>query len=579
MRRAGWGVLWGVGLVSATLFFIGLGSAPFLDPPEGMHAEIAREMVLLGDWITPRFNGVRYFDKPPILYWLMASSFSLVGPSEWAARFWSASAAVGTALLTARLGSILGSSRVGLISGLVVGANLEFFLFGRVVKPDAVFVFFILLAYTGFLLAYRGAGRWALLLCYASLGLTVLAKDFLGAVGPVLVIALFFLFTGERPPRARWLPWAGVALFLLIAVPWYAAMEWKNAGFLWYVVVDNHLLNFARQRVFPDEDIPLTAAEFLGVTAIGFFPWSLALPWAFVRAFRRPWTSLEARGWLLLGLWGGVVLAFFTISPFRLPHYALPAFPALALLVGKLWDDVLSGSPGAPSFRTLLVPPLVVLVGLTALCLVAWRGEVSLPSGTLSLADVPTRNLDARGQATPFAPYSQLRPLLGTLALVFGAGSLGLGVAVWRGLPSFGLGVLLATLLAFLPVTVKGLTLVSKSRSVMPLAEAISQTAGPQDLLVHEGALENSGALFLYLPGPVKIVDGLQSNLAFGATFPEASGVFWDRERLRASWGGDRRVFLLSVVKPEKSVVSELPPANVHLVSRGGGRWLYTNRP
>lgn len=579
MRQSGWGVLWGVGLVAAALFFFGLGNVPFMDPPEGMHAGIAREMGVLGDRVTPHFNGVRYFDKPPLLYWLIALGFSLVGPSEWAARFWSALAAFGTALLTAHLGSIVGSARVGLISGLLVAANLEFFLFGRVVKPDAVFVFLILLAYTGFLLAYRGAGHWALLLCYGSFGLTVLAKDLLGFVGPVLVIALFFLLTRDRQPRARWFPWAGVALFLLIVVPWHLAMEWNNNGFLWYVVVDNHLLNLARQRVFPDEDIPLTAAEFLGVTALGFFPWSLMLPWAFIRAFRRPWVSLEARTWLLLALWGGVVLAFFTFSPFKLPHYALPAFPALALLVGKLWDDVLGRSPGAPSFRTLLVPPLIVLAGLTALCLIAWRGEVSLPPGALSLADVPTRNLDARGQSAPFASYAQLQPLLGTLALVFGAGSLGLAVAVWRGFPRFGLGVLMATMLAFLPVTVEGLTLVSKSRSVKPMAEALSLKAGPQDLLVHEGALENSGALFIYLRRPMKIVDGLQSNLAFGATFPEAREVFWDRERLRASWGGRGRVFLLSVVKPEKSVVSVFPPASVHLVSHGGGRWLYSNRP
>jgi hypothetical protein len=137
----------------------------------------------------------------------------------------------------------------------------------------------------------------------------------------------------------------------------------------------------------------------------------------------------------------------------------------------------------------------------------------------------------------------------------------------------------MATMLAFLPVTVEGLTLVSKSRSVKPMAEALSLKAGPEDLLVHEGALENSGALFIYLRRPMKIVDGLQSNLAFGATFPEAREVFWDRERLRASWGGRGRVFLLSVVKPEKSVVSVFPPASVHLVSHGGGRWLYSNRP
>ena len=571
--------MWGVGLVAAALFFTGLGKAPFLDPPEGLHAAIAREMGLRGDWVTPHFNGVRYFDKPPLLYWLMALSFSLAGPVEWAARLWSALAAFGTALLTAHVGSMLGSARAGLISGLVVAANLELFLFARVVKPDALLVFFILVAYTGFLLAYRGGRPWALVLGYGALGLTVLTKDPLGAVGPVVVITLFFFLVRERPPRSRWLSWTGVGLFLAIVLPWYSAMEWKNHGFLWYTVVDNHFLNFARQRVFPDEDIPLTAAEFLGVTAIGFFPWSLMLPWAFAAAFRRPWASPAARPWLLLGLWGGVVLAFFTISPFKLPHYALPAFPALALLVGKLWDDVLGGAPGAPSFRTLLVPPLAVLAGLTVVWLLAWRGEVSLPSGALSLADVPARNLDARGGSVPFAPFGGLQPLFGSLALVFGAGTLGLLVAVWRGLPRFGLGVLLATILAFLPVSVEGLNLFSESRSVRPMAEALSLKAGPQDLVVHEGALENSGALLVYLRRPLRIVDGLQSSLAFGATFPEAREVFWDRAELRARWNGPERMLLLSVVKPGKSVVREFPPERVHLVTQGGGRWLYSNRP
>jgi len=111
------------------------------------------------------------------------------------------------------------------------------------------------------------------------------------------------------------------------------------------------------------------------------------------------------------------------------------------------------------------------------------------------------------------------------------------------------------------------------------MAEALGLEAGPQDLLVHEGALENSGALLVYWSRPIKIVDGLQSNLAFGATFPEAREVFWDRAELGARWNGQERVLLLSVVKPEKSVVREFPPERVHLVSQGGGRWLYSNLP
>ncbi len=573
------GMLWAVCLVAAALYFVRLGQAPFIDPPEGLHAAIAREMVLRGDWITPHFNGVRYFDKPPLLYWLMAAGFRLVGPSEAAARFWSALATFGTALLTAWLGTRVGSERLGLIAGLVVAANLEVFLFGRFVKPDLVFVFLILLASASFIVAYQESSRRALLVCYAGLGATVLAKDLLGAVGALAVFALFFLLTRERDRAVRWLPWTGLALLGLIVIPWHLAMEWRNPGFLWYTVVDNHLLNVIRQRVFPDEDIPLTAGEFLGVTAIGFFPWSLALPWALVRAFRTPWQSLEDRILLLLGLWSLGVLAFFTLSPFRLPHYGLPAFPAMALLVAKVWDDALTGSSRAPAPRTLLVPPLVVLAGLAVFCFAAWRGEVTLPSGTLSLADVYSRNLEVRGQNAPFIPYAQLRPLMATLALIFGVGSLGIGVAVWRRLPRFGLGVLLGVMVAFLPVTVEGFTLFAKTRSVRPIADFIKQTAGPQDLVVHEGALENSGSLVLALGRSITIVDGRESDLAFGATFPEGREIFWGADHLREAWGGTRRVFLVSLVKPERSVVRELAPGSVHLLLTTGGRWLYSNRP
>lgn len=164
------GLLLGVAVVAAALYLLRLGHAPFVDPPEGLHAEIAREMLRLGDWITPHVNGVRYFDKPPVMYWLMAGSFAVAGVSEATARMWSALAAVGVAAVTARLGFMLGGARVALLAGLIVIANLGMYLYGRLVKPDMVFILCIVLAYAGFTVAYKGAGRWGLVIFYASLG-------------------------------------------------------------------------------------------------------------------------------------------------------------------------------------------------------------------------------------------------------------------------------------------------------------------------------------------------------------------------------------------------------------------------
>src|SRR5207248_10344135 len=161
------------------------------------------------DWITPRVNGVRYVDKPPLLYWLVSATLALLGPTPFAARLGPALAAVGVAAVTARLGVMLGGARAGLLAGLMVAANLGMFLCGRIVKPDLVFVLWLTLAWAGFAITYRGGGRRGLALFYAALGLAAMTKDLLGALGPLAVVAMFFWLTGERP-LTLWVPWWGV---------------------------------------------------------------------------------------------------------------------------------------------------------------------------------------------------------------------------------------------------------------------------------------------------------------------------------------------------------------------------------
>jgi 4-amino-4-deoxy-L-arabinose transferase-like glycosyltransferase len=570
------GITLGVAVVALGLFLIGLGRAPFLDPPEGFHAAVAQAMTRSGDWITLRINGVRYFDKPPLLYWLMATSFGAAGVTPLAARLPGALAAVGVAAVTARLGMLLGGPRLGLLAGLMVGANLGVFLYARIVKPDLLFVLIILLAYAGFILAYRGAGRWALVVFYASLGVATLAKDMLGALGPCVVIALFFWWSRERP-LAPWVPWWGPLLTAAIALPWYLLVEHRHPGFLWYTIVDNHLLNFTRQRVFPDEDVPLGAFEFVLVTGAAFLPWALAAPWAVARVLRAPWSDATARLWALLGLWAVVVIGFFTVSPFKLPHYGLPAFPALALLVARVWDESIEATAGSLRPRTLLVPVSVVFALAAVAAGVAWSGVLPVPAETLTSLDVTTRNSAARGGVVAGASLERYAAVLGRCTLVFVLGTLGMVVAVWRRAPGLGVGVALATMVAFLPVAADGMTTFARTRSAATVVDALARAAAPGDVVVHEGPLENTGSLLLRIAGPIRVVDGLQSNLAFGATFADSRDLFWDAPRLQAAWEGPQRVFLVSGVDPGRSVVRGLPSGRVHVVARGGGRWLYTN--
>src|SRR5438552_7252592 len=175
-------------------------------------------MVVAGDWITPRIDGVRYVDQPPLLHWLVSASFGAAGVTPLAARLWPALAAGGCAAVTARLGVVLGGPRLGLLAGLMVAANLGMFVYGRIVAAELPFMLCVTLAWAGFALAYVGDRRRGLALFYAGLGLAMLTKGFLAAVGPLLVVAVFFWLTRERPV-GPWIPWWGVLLAGVVALP------------------------------------------------------------------------------------------------------------------------------------------------------------------------------------------------------------------------------------------------------------------------------------------------------------------------------------------------------------------------
>jgi 4-amino-4-deoxy-L-arabinose transferase-like glycosyltransferase len=561
-----------VAVVSAAVSLIGLGWTPFVDPPEGVHAQIAREMLADGHWITPRLNGVRYFDKPPLPYWLMAVAFTVADPTPAVARLSCAMAAIGVSVATAVLGGVLRGPRVALLAGLIASANLGLYVYGRVVKPDLPFVFCITLAWLGFALAWRGTHAW-LALFYGALGLAAITKDVLGAIGPLAAVLLFLAWQHERPLR-RWFPWWGLGILLALVVPWYVAVELQNRGFIWYTVVDNHLLNVARQRMFPDEDVPLGSLEFLSVTVAAFLPWSLVVPTGVVRASRGWDGGRGGRLWKLVALWTAGVVGVSALSPFKLPHYGLPAFPAAALLAAGVYDDAIERTGQA---RALAVSSLLIFTAIAAAFVVAASGAIPPGLEALTSVDVATRNLAARGEVAPAAPRAAWHAVFVAGAALFVVAAGMSGLAAWRRSARLAVFASIAAMIAFLPVAGAGMAEFGRSRSAAPVAEALARRVGTEDVVVHEGALENSGSVLLGLARPVRILNGLQSNLAYGATFPDARETFWDEARLLQEWQGGRRHFLVTATAPERSIVRRLPPGQVHLLARSAGHRLYAN--
>ncbi len=616
LRDVGVALVSAVGL-AALLLAPGLGAAPLDDPGEGQHAEIAREM-LGGSWITPRLNGVRYFDKPPLLYWLTAAAFHRLGPTEGAARL----ASLAGALLAVAGTTILGVGLLGRGGGFLAGAALLscalFAAFARYVRPETLFVAGISWGFAGLLLGMCGrpfaaaaftdfsnagaqkwpphspsggqplesevrsspsggqpvASRWALVGCGA-LGVAALAKDPLGLIGPVGAVAGALWLAGRLRPVRAWLPVGGVVLMLALGAGWYVAVAARESSFLWYTVIDNHVLNVARMRAFPDEDVPLSALEFAAAASFGAFPWILAAGVTVVGlARRRAWRDPAETAWIALALWATGVIALFTLSPFKLPHYGLPAYPAVALLAARAWRD-----PGAPRQGLILAHlALFVLLGAG----LAWWGAGdgrAFTATVFGVTDVYSRKEAAWGQASPYPPWSDLQPLLVRGAVLLLAGAAVLAVAAARRSARLGAAAVAAVMLLLMPVVGDGLAATSRARAVAGMAREIRDRLGPADVLVLEGPIENAGALEFYSGHRPALLDGRRSVLGIGATFADAADTFWTPARFTEAWASPRPPYLLTTREPARSIAAELPPDSVRLLAADNGRWLYGHAP
>ena len=418
---------------------------------------------------------------------------------------------------------------------------------------------------------------WTYVGC-AALGAASLVKDPLGLLGPLAAVGIALALRGRERSLSlsSWLPWGGVVLLLTIGFGWYVVAAVRNAGFLWYTVVDNHLLNALRLRHFPDEDIPLSSAEFLAVSSLGALPWIIPAAMTVTSlARRRAWRDPAETPWVALAIWAIGVFVLFAVLPFKLPHYAVPAYPAIALLATRGWQD-----------RD--ARPFWLIAGHAALFAVLAIGSV-VTAGTdgkmftdfvFSATDVYTRKETVRGETSPLPPWDALVPLVSRAAVICTLTSVALVLALVRRSGRLALAVVTAGMLAFMPLVEAGRDLVGARRAVAEMGRAIGHEMGPADALVHEGPIENSGALEFYSGRRPALLDGRKSVLGIGATFPDAGDTFWDTERFTREWlAGDRRLLLLSPWSPSSSVIASLPPESVRMLRSENGRRLYDNQP
>jgi 4-amino-4-deoxy-L-arabinose transferase-like glycosyltransferase len=345
-------------LAAIAIWFGNLDYRKLIKPDEGRYAEISREMAATGDWVTPRLNGIKYFEKPPMQYWAGAAAMRTFGVTEWTARLWPALTGVLGVALAWFAGHVLFGARAGMFAGVVLASSVMYVATGHLNTLDMGLTFFLFLALCAFLLGHRDlatdrANAFWMHVAWAAMAGAVLSKGLVGLVIPGASLFLYSLVSRDLGIWRRLHIVTGLVLFLLICAPWFVIVSLRNPEFPWFFFVHEHFLRYTTTVHRREEPW----FYFLPLFAAGALPWLIVMLDAWWRgAVPQPRAAFHERRFLVI--WSLFVLAFFSVSGSKLPPYILPMFPALALLTG--WRlDTMSG-------RTLawqLWPMVVIAVG------------------------------------------------------------------------------------------------------------------------------------------------------------------------------------------------------------------------
>lgn len=445
--------------VCAVLFFSAPGFRSLWETDEARYAEIPREMVLSGDWVTPTLNYVKYFEKPPLTYWLVALSYKMFGVSGASARLVPAMCGFLTVLIVFLLARSQSDAGGGLASGLILATSLMFFGLSRILMTDMVLCLGVVMALYGSWqtrLGYRH-GPYAFWLGCA---IGFLSKGLLGPGLPAMATVFFVLATREWRLLAWLANWRAMVMCAALCLPWVILVSWKNPGFFTYFFIDEHfgrLLTTRHQRYEPPW-------FYFMLLPAALFPWVAILPWTLIRSWPgKQWLAEENRGWLFCAIWFASFFVFLTVSSSKMIHYLLPALPALALIMGQVLAVA-----GAGGWRNWAAPGL--RASLTALALVTMAVGAGL---ALAPAFSPEISYDQAG----LIPL--LGPILASAAALF---IFALRARLWSALASPMMAFVLLAFCAALAAP-----MLNDFRSVEDLLKPVSPILKPSDHLVSYG--------------------------------------------------------------------------------------------
>lgn len=560
-----------------------------LDDVDSVYLEIAREMLQRHDYVTPYIDGIRFFDKPPLMYWLAAGSMRIFGVHDWAGRLPLAVLTLGLLLATYALAlRLFNSERAALYSALALATCIGPYLYTRFYIPDVPVALFLTVAIHAFLIALdriqtnngqrtKDNSLIPCLVFAAAVALCILSKGFIGLVFPLGFAVLYLIFTRQLRLLPKFHVPASTLVFLAIAAPWHVLAALRNppiampsgvglpahAGWAWFYLYNEHVARFLSRRI-PHDYGQVPVPLFWLLAAIWIFPWIAFIPGA-VRAHMRALrdrvsaTLRQSEAALALLLWTGLVLGFFTLSA-RQEYYSLPCLPALALMAGGLLASAerdtspksLDAERSALFWHKWLLVPIGSLAAGIALyfattaphidqhtdiaTLLAKGGEYDLSLGHL---------FDLTGRAMglfrlPLTCFGLSMLVIGPLTYLLRRRGRGREA-------NFALATAASCLLLCMHA---GLVRFYPTLGSKVLADAIvtEQHLRPEanDLIVIDGEMTAGSTLLFYTQQPVHLVNGRINGPWFGSFWPDAPHVFETDDSLRKLWTGPQRIFLLT---------------------------------
>jgi len=558
---------------------------------DAVQATIARNMLTSGDWVTARLDGVAYLEKSPLIYWMMAATYKVVGVHDWVARLPLALACILLCWVTYRFGSWAFDPDVGLYAGLSLATGVGLFLFTRILIPDAI----LTLTITGATWAWlrllepdeAEPRRWSVILGLC-MGCGLLLKGLIAIVFPVLA---GMVYMGVTRQFFSWAAWKRLHLVLtavvalVIAAPWHVLATLRNPpyfafslhggpgeyrGFFWFYFFNEHLLRFLNLR-YPRDYNTVPRTLFWLLNLVWLFPWSAYLLGAPALSYQPVTRAGRAR--LMAVCWAAVVMVFFTFSTTQ-EYYSMPIYPALALLIGSAMAA--GGRWVRAGSRLLLGIITVLFVVLLAILAMVWHtpapGDISS-----ALAQNPEAYTLSMGHMLDLrlGAFAYLKLPLMLAALAFGTGALSL--FVWRNeIRKLALAFALC-MVVFLQAARIALVVFDPYLGSYPLAVALKSS--PSGGLIGANEYYAFSSVYFYTNRDALLLNGRGANLEYGSYAPGAPQAFIDDGKFTELWGSPARYYLLVYGSTLPRIEQLVGHDRLHVVKRSGDNFLVTNQP